>query len=313
MSGSTRPVDPPVGQDAAQRIHLLESELAELVQRAKRLIVDLSTRFTLTDEAIQHDRRQLLEANAQRIQEFERRLALEWDALRQVHEESLAAATTPPETHSPATGAASGGQAAPSSADAGRSWRGSTPWLAACIALAAYTGYVHWRSATVMREMAARLEAIDRRSAESRGIAEKGRLVDLDAQRATSDAFVSATQTARMLQVIAAPDTRRLDLRGGPGAPGAAGQALWSRARGIVISASGLPAPTATETYQVWLLTSRGPISLGFLHADARGRVSTAFDMPDDLPGTIAGLSVTREAAGGSGRPSGPIALASKV
>jgi anti-sigma-K factor RskA len=114
-----------------------------------------------------------------------------------------------------------------------------------------------------------------------------------------------AAKADRMLEILAAPDARRLDLAGRRGAPAATGQALWSRSRGVIISAVRVPPAPSGEVYQVWLTMSSGPVSLGFAAPDAQGRVGAAFDLPATVAGTVAGFHVSREPAGGSTRPQG--------
>jgi hypothetical protein len=43
------------------------------------------------------------------------------------------------------------------------------------------------------------------------------------------------------------------------------------------------------QLYQVWLVTTGIPMSLGFVTPDAQGRVDVAFDTPPELRGNVAG------------------------
>ena len=75
--------------------------------------------------------------------------------------------------------------------------------------------------------------------------------------------------------------------------------------RGLVFTASNLPAPPPGRAYQLWVLTRQpAPISAGMLTPDASGRVNVRFDTPIDLPAPVA-MAVTLEPAGGVPSPTG--------
>ena len=78
-----------------------------------------------------------------------------------------------------------------------------------------------------------------------------------------------------------------------------AARAFWSRSRGLVLTASNLPAPPPGRTYQLWFVTAQAPVSAGLLKPDASGRVTTLLNTPTDLPQPAA-LAVTLEPEGGS-------------
>lgn len=182
-------------------------------------------------------------------------------------------------------------------------WRG---WTVAAILVAAlavvYGAYLHRQIATT-RE---RAEAAERAAAGARTAA--GQIVAAAAgetQRGVADALALASRSSRMIEIIAAPDARRLDLLGKAAAPAATGQALWSRSRGVIISATRVPPPPSGEAYQVWLNMSTGPVSLGFASPDPQGRVAATFELPPGAAGTVAGFLISREPAGGSSTPRG--------
>jgi len=107
------------------------------------------------------------------------------------------------------------------------------------------------------------------------------------------------------LAVLAATDVKRVDLAGQPAAPRAAAQAYWSRSRGMVFTASNLPALPAGRVYQLWVLTAQpAPISAGLLKPDASGSVNVVFDTPADIPTPVA-MAVTIEPDGGVPAPTG--------
>lgn len=105
-----------------------------------------------------------------------------------------------------------------------------------------------------------------------------------------------------MAGVLAAPDLVRYAVSGGD-ASGAAGQVLWSRSRGVVLSASRIPQPPDGMIYQLWLQTSRGVVSLGVFTPDEGGRATLTADPPSSIP-PVVGALVTVEPSGGSAEPS---------
>jgi len=121
----------------------------------------------------------------------------------------------------------------------------------------------------------------------------------IDAQRA-----IGATRIT--IAVLTAPDVARIDLAGqAPVAPQASARAFWSRSRGMVFTASNLPALPPGRVYQLWVVTDRpAPISAGLLTPDAQGSVNETFNTPSDIPQPVA-LAVTIEPAGGAQSPSG--------
>jgi len=125
----------------------------------------------------------------------------------------------------------------------------------------------------------------------------------VQANRAIS-AAQELTERARMISdVLAAPDLIRFPLVGRDSLESATGQVLWSRSRGIfVFSASGLPAAPQDSTYQVWLLTRTGAISVATFDPDSGGR-ATVTATPKVPP--LVGAMVTMERKGGNDTPSG--------
>lgn len=165
-----------------------------------------------------------------------------------------------------------------------------------------YGAYLH-RQIAAAGERAASAEraAAEARTAAERTVASAAG----ETQRAVADALALASRSSRMIEIIAAPDARRLDLLGRAAATAATGQALWSRTRGVIISATRVPPAPAGEVYQVWLNMSTGPVSLGFATPDAQGRVAATFELPPGAAGSVAGFLVSREPAGGSSAPGG--------
>ena len=80
--------------------------------------------------------------------------------------------------------------------------------------------------------------------------------------------------------------------------PRRARRAFWSRARGMVFSATSLPPPPPGRTYQVWVVTKDpAPLSAGLVEPDAQGRVNAVFATPATIAQPIA-VAVTLEPAG---------------
>jgi len=124
-------------------------------------------------------------------------------------------------------------------------------------------------------------------------------------ERLVADAQRSALESQRTVLVLAAPDLARIDLAGQPAAPQASARAFWSRSRGLVFTASNLPAPPPGRAYQLWVLTAQpAPISAGMLKLDANGRATEMIDTPQDLPRPVA-MAVTIEPEGGVPSPTG--------
>jgi anti-sigma-K factor RskA len=170
-------------------------------------------------------------------------------------------------------------------------WSGSWLAMAASVLLAvALGGYAAQLRARVtglesqLRDATRRAEASEGQMAEARRVA-----------------FGAQSQVA----VLAAPDLTRIDLAGQAAAPTATARAFWSRSRGLVFTASNLPAPPPGRAYQLWVLTAQpAPISAGMLAPDSSGRVTTRFDTPLDLPRPVA-MAVTLEPEGGVPAPTG--------
>jgi hypothetical protein len=116
-----------------------------------------------------------------------------------------------------------------------------------------------------------------------------------------------ATRAQTIGDILAAPDLVRYTLTT-PSLPGPSGQVLWSRSRGFVFSASGLPAPPENATYQVWLLTRGGAVSAATFAPDAAGRVTVT--TTPNIARPVFGAIVTTEPKGGASVPSGVPVLA---
>jgi hypothetical protein len=130
-----------------------------------------------------------------------------------------------------------------------------------------------------------------------------------DAATQITQARDVASRAQVTTDVLAASDLIRFNLTMGEGATRIPAQLLWSRSRGMVFTASRMPAPAGGTVYQIWLLTATDPVSAGTVVPDASGRVSFATDTPPSVPRPIVGVRVTAERAPGSKAPTGPIVL----
>jgi anti-sigma-K factor RskA len=166
-------------------------------------------------------------------------------------------------------------------------------WLAVAASLVAAVGFGGYAAA--MRGRVASLEESLREAARQAALSER-QIADL--RRMSADGQFQ-------MAVLAAPDLQRMDLSGQSAAPRSAGRAFWSRSRGLVFTASNLPALPVGRTYQLWVLTSQpAPISAGLFKPDASGRVTTMVETPADIPQPV-GMAVTIEPDGGVPLPTG--------
>jgi len=141
----------------------------------------------------------------------------------------------------------------------------------------------------------------------------EARLNNALAQVAAADQLVAdsrrvAGELQSAMGVLAAPDLARIDLAGQAAAPSARARALWSRARGMVFTASNLPPLPSGRVYQVWVVAGAAPISAGLLMPDASGGGMVYFNTPPDIPAPRA-IAVTLEPAGGLPAPTGAFYL----
>lgn len=158
---------------------------------------------------------------------------------------------------------------------------------------------------TRLNEAAAKVTAAEReRDAATAATREEAARTREEAARQVAEARQSAAQAQIVGNVLAAPDRLRYWLTAVDPATRAYAQVLFSRSRGIVFSASRLPAAGDGKAYQLWLLTTRGPVSAGTVTPDAAGRVTLAADVPAAVQGRLLGALVTREPAGGAAQPS---------
>jgi len=164
---------------------------------------------------------------------------------------------------------------------------------------------------TRLDEAATRVAAAERQAeAASTAANQQIAATRADAERQIAQARQTALEAGMVANVLAAPDLVRFSLAGTDRAPRAYAQVLWSRSRGLVLSASLLPALTeAGSTYQVWLLSDSGAVSAGTVTPDASGRATLAIDNPPNLPRAVTGVSMTLESGGAQATPSSALVL----
>jgi hypothetical protein len=156
----------------------------------------------------------------------------------------------------------------------------------------------------------AKITQAEQQAQSTRAIAERQIAVTRqDAERRIVEANETALRAQMVSEVLAAPDLVRYGLSGGDAAPAARGQLLWSRSRGIVLSASRVPKASAGLTYHLWLLTASGATHVGATDADAEGRLSLATDKVPSVPRPVVGAALTMEPNSGGSSPSGPTVL----
>jgi anti-sigma-K factor RskA len=112
-----------------------------------------------------------------------------------------------------------------------------------------------------------------------------------------------------VLDLLTASDTVKVTLVSGSARPVPEGRAFYHPRKGLLFSASNLPALPADRTYQLWLVPSAGnPISAGVFHVDSLGNGEVL--LPKIPPGVSAkAFAVTIEPAGGVPQPTGPKVL----
>jgi hypothetical protein len=176
--------------------------------------------------------------------------------------------------------------------------------IAGVVLLLIIAGGFAWRLESQVRASAEQLNETQRQlRVTTETAARQINETQVQANRAITAAQELTTRAQMISDVLAAPDLIRFPLVGRDSLESATGQVLWSRSRGIfVFSASGLPAPAHDSTYQVWLLTRTGAVSVATFDPDSGGR-ATVTATPKVPP--LVGAMVTMERKGGNDTPSG--------
>ena len=176
--------------------------------------------------------------------------------------------------------------------------------IAGVVLLLIIAGGFAWRLESQVRASAEQLNETQRQlRVTTETAARQINETQVQANRAITAAQELTNRAQMISDVLAAPDLIRFPLVGRDSLESATGQVLWSRSRGIfVFSASGLPAPAHDSTYQVWLLTRTGAVSVATFDPDSGGR-ATVTATPKVPP--LVGAMVTMERKGGNDTPSG--------
>jgi anti-sigma-K factor RskA len=176
-------------------------------------------------------------------------------------------------------------------------------WLAAAAMLVVAIGLGVY--ANGLRTRVARLEG-ELDDARAQAVALQARVGKAESALTAAQTQVASAQS--QLDVLTAPDTRRVVLAGQPGAPNASGRADWSPSRGLAISVANLPPLLPMRTYQVWLLTRDKPVSVGLLQADASTGRTIVFANPAGASEPV-GVALSEEPEGGVEQPGNRIYL----
>jgi anti-sigma-K factor RskA len=130
----------------------------------------------------------------------------------------------------------------------------------------------------------------------------------VEALQAQLSAMQTQAETSRRaLDILAADDLTRIDLKGQPAAPSATGRAYLSATQGLLFSAVDLPPLPAGRIYQLWYVTAAAPVSAALVNPDAAGRFTLITTAPAGIQPTA--MAVTIEPAGGLPAPTGAFYL----
>jgi hypothetical protein len=188
-----------------------------------------------------------------------------------------------------------------------RDWRVVLGVVAGVILIGGLLGWrLQQRVNERLDDAASRVAAAERQAAAASEAAAASRA---EAARQIAEARQAALKAQIVSSVLAAPDLIRYNVIGAEPSAGAFGQILWSRSRGLVLSASRLPAVPAGKTYHVWLNTPAAPVSAGSFLPDTDGRATLVTENPASVPVPVTSISVTVEVASGAAAPTGPPVL----
>ncbi len=173
-------------------------------------------------------------------------------------------------------------------------WLAAAASFVACIALGAYA-----------MQLQARVDSLNARLATAEQTLSAMRSEVVEARRTLGAAESN-------IQILLAPDLRRVPLQGQPPSQAAEGHAFYSPSTGLLFTASNLPPLPAGRSFQLWVVTARAPVSAGLLVPDPRGAVTTTLPPPPTSDAPVA-FAVTIEPAGGVPAPTGEKVLVGLV
>ena len=186
-------------------------------------------------------------------------------------------------------------------------WRAAAAGLALLVVVAG--AFVWWMNQNVAFANAQAEQARQEREETTREATRQMAAMRAEAAQQMAEARERADRAQIIGNVLAAPDMVRYNLVGRASLRGASAQIHWSPSRGFVFSGSGVPAPPADSTYQVWLLTRGGVVRAETFEPDAAGTATVAA-LPPALTRPVVGAFVTLEPDAGSEAPSGSALLA---
>jgi anti-sigma-K factor RskA len=122
-------------------------------------------------------------------------------------------------------------------------------------------------------------------------------------------AKVESAQKDELLQLLASPDIRLIELKGLAAAPAASAKLIWNPgARSGILLINGLPKTPADKAYELWGIVGKEPVPAGVFRVDDQGQAR--FRMPVLAQGkNFDKFAVTLEPAAGAEKPSGPMVL----
>jgi hypothetical protein len=191
-----------------------------------------------------------------------------------------------------------------------RDWRVALGVIGGVVLILALLGLrLQLRVNERLDDAASRVAAAERKAATASDAASRQvAATRAEAQRQIAEAQQAALKAQIVSSVLASPDLIRYNLAGAGPAADAYGQLLWSRSRGLVLSASRLPAAPEGKNYHVWLNTNGAQMSAGSFVPDAAGRATLVTENPANVPVPVTSISVTLEAVGATA-PLGPAVL----
>jgi len=187
-------------------------------------------------------------------------------------------------------------------------WQYIAGGAAAIVVVLLTVGLVRWIGSR-LDEAANRVASAERQVVATTRLAnDEVRSAREDANRQIAEARELAQRAETVGVILAAPDLIRFNLTSTL-ADGSSAQVLWSRTRGIVLSASRLPAAGTDKTYQLWMVTSGQSVSGGVFVPDPSGRATLVVAAPPKVAGPVVGAAITVEPTGGRPTPSGQMLL----
>jgi hypothetical protein len=182
--------------------------------------------------------------------------------------------------------------------------------VANAIALLLVVGLGGWWMLSLRRDLSeatAQLAQAERQSADAAAAASASlAAVKADAAGAAERARQARTSVDNVAAILGAPDLVRYAVPAA-GDSRASAQLLWSRTRGVVLSALGLAPLPAGASYHLWLLADTGAVSAGQVVADPAGRATLVLGTAPRVPAPVTGGAITIEAEPAASVPSGQV------